>query len=389
MVDYINVTHGSVKDVAILDQPTDVDPGVGDFIWRPRYSIFDWNDDSHQMPMPDGVELDNRPIALQAAFNFEMLQAQHIPVCYLGTVDSQGGAVPLERVLNEGHIPDTIRMRIVNVVRPTFNESTGEWDYSIFEQISGQGDVNNYMEPIEFIWRDEIGESSSFWRNVDKGLYKPEDFKLPADFKPGDKLPFPILDHSSKYEEHDRYVSPAEAQEMAQIYEDGWRELSLARGLINNWLSRHALQRGFHRPDGKQEFAVMYDEGAPVDHLADVAGTFHEDRFIYTLTDGTKVKVSKQIIRDLNKLANPEWAKQCVEAKDRAEREGIQNWRDLVTARPDPLEADFFVVYNELMRSAANQYVDRKVFEDAPSLETAALKFHTFVTDYKNRLNAA
>ncbi len=383
MSDYLELIEKgtSVKAIGILTGPTATSPGLGDFIYRNQYSVFDWG----AMPMPPGAEMDNRPVAVVAAFNYdELLRRNGVPVCYDGVINSKGQAVGFSE-LKPGEIPNAIRVSLVNIIKPTFNPETKRWDYSVFQNPP----VNNFVLPIEFIWRAEAGPDSSFWKNVQKGAYSLTDFQLPDDLKPGAAFPNPILDHSSKYEDHDRYFSSSEAQRLSGMSDERWHRLNLWRYVINNTLFDHARKIGIHRPDGKQEFVTAVQDGKSIELLADVAGTWHEDRFEYRTKSGIVVKVSKQTPRDLNKLLNAEWARQCDEAKKRAEAEGHPNWKVFVTARPEPLEAEFFEQYNNLMRSATNEWIGRSIFSDASPLEEACVEFDKYLEDYKARLKRA
>ncbi len=367
----------SVKTIGVIKEPTATQSGVCDFTYRDQYSVFDWG----KMPMPNGKAMDNRPVALMAAFNHEMLAHQGIPVCYMGAVAEDGTVQSMEWFRAQGKVPRTLRMRMVNIFKPSFDPKTGKWDYSTFQNPP----ANNYVHPIEFIWRQEAGPDSSFWKNVAKGNYKPSDFGLPERLKPGDSFPFPVLDHSSKYEPHDRYFSPQIAQQLAAIPKDRWEAMCEMRQKMNISLSGYAGRLGLRRPDGKQEMLVFVEGGKTRDMLADVAGTPHEDRIEYLTESGIWVKSSKQTPRDYNKLLNPKWAKQCEEAKARAEREGLPNWKELVTERPIPLEPMFFEQYNNMMRALANTWVGWSALP-ASSLEEACTEFNAYLADYKKRL---
>lgn len=376
MSNYIRVVEKqtSVKSIGVIQEPTATTSGICDFIYRDQYSVFDWG----KMPMPEGKIMDNRAVALVAIYNYELVRGMGFDVCYVGAVDSSGDVHNLDWFRDNKVVPNALRVRMVNVLRPTFDVGGKKWNYSIFQNPP----VNNYVHPLEFIWRQEAGRDSSFWKNITKGVYYLSDFGLPDSVVAGDILAPPILDHSSKYEDHDRYFTPKIAQTLANIPVERWQKLSYARQTINGMLSSHADAVGLWRPDGKQEFAVISD----IDYLADVAGTWHEDRFEYTTKTGKIVKVSKQTPRDLNKILNAEWAKQCDEAKQRAEKEGLPNWKPLVTLQPQSLESEFFDQYNNLMYAATNAWIGWQAFTQASQLEEACIEFDKYLSDYKKRL---
>lgn len=368
----------SVKKIGVIEESTAEKAGICDFIYRNQYSVFDWG----KMPMPKGKEIDNRPVALLGAFNYEMIKNLGFPVCYIGAVDEKGNAHQMKWFKANQQAPNTLRLKMVNIIKPIFDEKTKQWNYSIYKNPP----ANNHVHPLEFIWRAEAGPDSSFWKNIKKSAYTLKDFGISEELKPGDKLPIAVLDHSSKYEDHDRYFPPATARENANLSKERWSKICYIRHAINYALSLHAKNIGIHRPDGKQEFAVITENGKVLDYVADVAGTWHEDRFEYTTKKGTKVKVSKQTLRDLNKILNKDWALECDEAKTRAEKEGISDWKTLVKREPEQLEAEFFDQYNNLMYSATNAWVDWKAFPGASSLEEACTEFDEYINDYVIRL---
>lgn len=365
-----------MKALGIIEEPTDQHAGRFDFIYRDQFSVGDWG----VMPLPAGKVVDNRPIAAQAAHNHELLAASGIPTTYLGCTDAEGNMHHLDWFRQHGLVPRTLRMRMVNIITPTFDGE--KWDYRAFRNPP----ANNYMIPIEFIWRAKAGPESSFWKNIDRGLYAHSDFNIPESLPRGDAFPVPVLDHSSKYEDHDRYFSPQTAQELSGLTDEQWEALSEVRQHLNRTLTTYAQERGFDRPDGKQEFALITTESGIEIALADVAGTWAEDRFTYTTKDGLTVKISKQPLRTFHALRNPQWAEQCEQAKQRAEKEGIENWKDLVDAQPEPLEPAFYDHYNALIHAATNRWLGWDAFPSAPPLDEACKEFDAYTEDYKKRL---
>lgn len=371
-MEYLRVVENetSVKSLGVLEEPTETAAGVFDFIYRDDfYSIQDWG----RMPIPLGATLDNRPVAVVAAYNFEMIRDLGFPVAYLGTVGNDGEARSFNEFKAMGEIPNKLRLKMVHRLKPEHKDK--QYDYSKFKNPP----VKNFVIPLEFIWRAEAGPDSSFWTHIKEGDYKLSDFGLPEDLKPGDKLPFPVLDHSSKYEDHDRYFSGTVAKELAGLSAGQWGYLNNMRLIINHKLSHHAAQIGIKRPDGKQEFLSNLE-------LGDVAGTWHEDRFEYQTKGGLWVKVSKQTPRDYNALRNPEWARQCKEQKKLAEKEGFTDWRQRVTVKPEPLEPQFFGQYNNLMYAATNAWIGWNIFPNASTLEEACVEADKYLKDYKLRL---
>ena len=113
--------------------------------------------------------------------------------------------------------------------------------------------------------------------------------------------------------------------------------------------------------DGKIE--CLYYEGEI--RVADVVGTFDENRFSY---DGQQV--SKEVVRQYHKRTQPEWVDAVSTAKERADRQGLADWKALCDRSPRPLDDDVIDVARDLYCAGTNAYVGREVF-DAPSLDDA------------------
>src|SRR3989344_3842850 len=196
------------------------------------------------MPLPEGVEIDNSPLVLMAAFNFERLEKYGVPSHYLGLVDEQGQMVRFEQVKALSVVPSRMRGKYVNKL-PISN------DYASF-QTPG---VNNYMLPLEVIFRNELPPESSVWKRLERKELTFEDLGLPADFQKGSPLPHPLLDFSTKYESSDRYLRPDDAQRMAGLSDIQFGFLKSTASYLTRLLTDYAQERGFAHLDGKMEFA--------------------------------------------------------------------------------------------------------------------------------------
>src|SRR3989338_9657087 len=75
---------GSVKDLAVLREPTINTMGSGIFNFSDRYSVFDWGE------MPDHIPNKGAALCMMAAWNFEQLSKEGAQTHYLGIVVEQG-----------------------------------------------------------------------------------------------------------------------------------------------------------------------------------------------------------------------------------------------------------------------------------------------------------
>ena len=126
---YIDViSHDtSVKTLSVIGHPTNRFPGLGDFGYEQGvFSVFDYGTIT---PTP---RLDNSAICLQAGYNFEMLKDEGLNTHYLGLVTPEGEPISARDAVKRKIAPQTMRMNLVNRLKPTFNEEKGQWNYSAF-----------------------------------------------------------------------------------------------------------------------------------------------------------------------------------------------------------------------------------------------------------------
>jgi len=173
------------------------------------------------------------------------------------------------------------------------------------------------------------------------------------------ELDDPIVEFSTKYEEQDRYLDREDADRIAGVADVDDLEPSPAR--VNRVVTEQAAEAGLVHQDGKIE--CLYYDGEI--RVADVVGTFDENRFAY---DGQQV--SKEVVRQYHKRTQPDWVAAAGEAKERADAEGVADWKSLCEESPEPLDASVIQAARDLYCAGTNAYVGREVF-DAPTLDEA------------------
>ncbi len=330
----------SVKEFRVETEPTAEELGTGAFAFTDQYSVFDWGQ------MPDEIPGKGASLCTMGAYNFEMLQVNHIPTHYRGVVEE--GTV---KDLGEATAPPT-EMAIDLTQVPDLPFEDGTYDYDAYHAAAG----DNYLIPLEIVFRNTVPIGSSLRDRTD-----PTEFGLDATEWPDEPvdLPEPVVEFSTKYEEQDRYLSRDEADRIAgRVDVDSLEELALA---VNHIVTREADRGGFVHEDGKIE--CLYHDG--VVKVADVVGTFDENRFAY---DGQEV--SKEVVRQYYRRTDPEWVRAVGDAKAAARREGRSDWRSLCETDPDPLPDDVLRAAADLYAAGANAYTGSEWF-DAPPIEEA------------------
>src|SRR3989338_4921845 len=245
MTGYLSIVEKatSVKRIGVLQSPTANSLGIADFTYRPVFSVFDFG------TIVPPVLLDNSTVSLMAGFNFELLRERGIDSHYYGLItDKEKRVSAKEIILHRLDPPRTMRVKYANRLMPEFRD--GKWDYSMF----GKGDITCYIQPIEFISRNSLPESSSVWKRIKRGEISLEDLGLPSDFKVGDNVSeslAPILDYSTKFEPDDRYLSPKKAKELMGVSDGVFEDINEITRAASRIMTDYAASRGFKREDGK------------------------------------------------------------------------------------------------------------------------------------------
>ncbi|MFC4406690.1 phosphoribosylaminoimidazolesuccinocarboxamide synthase [Haloarchaeobius iranensis] len=330
----------SVKEFRIEEPATADELGRGAFVFTDDYSVFDWG------KMPDTIANKGASLCSMGAFNFELLEDEGIPTHYRGVVRN-GDTLPLREA---DQPPWEMAIDLTQV--PDLPHEGRDYDYDAFHAEAG----GNYLVPLEIVFRNRVPVGSSLRSRTD-----PADHGLDFDAWPEGvvDLDEPIVEFSTKFEESDRYLSREEADAVAGRADVDALERTARE--VNRVVTEQAESGGLTHEDGKIE--CLYFDGEI--RVADVVGTFDENRFSY---EGTQI--SKEVIRQYHKRTQPDWVAAVTEAKERAKAENVADWKSLCEVRPEPLDDDVLAVASELYTAGANAYTGLELF-DAPPLNSA------------------
>ncbi len=339
---------GSVKDLKVITPATEEKPGIAEFIFSDRYSVFDWGE------MPDHIPLKGTSIAIATAYFFEKIEKNITRTHYIGLVEN--GKV---KRLNELDRPSNImRFKLLRVMKPALREN-GKYDYSVYAELRKKGE-GNFLIPLEIIYRNSLPEGSSVFKRLKNGSLKLEDIGLKEPPEPGQKLEKPILDVSTKIEETDRYLPWDEAQGIAGLSHGELQEIKEITLKIDKLITEEVARLGLSNEDGKVEFG--FDEKRNI-LLVDAVGTLDECRFTYRL-NGKPVHVSKEIARIFYRNTN--WYREVEKAK----KEDRINWKKLVKVQPPKLPEELLQAISWIYQAYANELTGKRWF-DAPPLREA------------------
>jgi len=338
----------SVKEFRVEREPTPDRPGTGAFVFTDDYSVFDWG------KMPDAVPNKGASLCATGAASFERLE-ETVPTHYRGVY--AGGSVT--RLDGAGAPPREMAIDLVAVPELPFEGSEEGYDYEAFHAAAGEA----YLVPLEIVFRNRVPVGSSLRRRSD-----PADVGLDTGSWPDEPvdLPEPVVEFSTKFERSDRYLDREEAARIAGAAPlDG---LAATARAANRTVTDLAEEAGLVHEDGKIE--CLYCDGEI--RVADVVGTFDENRFAY---DGQQV--SKEVLRQYHRRRQPEWVEAVERARTAASERGAADWRELCEETPDPLPARVIDAMRDLYTAGTNAYVGRPLFDD-PGLEAAVDRVREF-----------
>jgi len=215
------------------------------------------------------------------AFNFELLEDEGIPTHYRGVADpgrdvdageeGETGIVPLADATAP---PTEMAIDLTQVPDLPYEDPEAGYDYDAFHAAGGE----NYLVPLEVVFRNRVPVGSSLRRRARPRRFRARRgprYRRRRVARRAGRPPEPVVEFSTKYEQQDRYLTRAEADQIAGRADIDALE-SLARD-VNRVVTERAEAAGFVHEDGKIE--CLYTDGEL--RVADVVGTFDENRFSY------------------------------------------------------------------------------------------------------------
>ena len=312
---------GSVKDLTVLEKVSEHKEGLGLFKFSDRYSVFDYGE------MPDLIPQKGAALCKMASYNFEQLEKQGVYSHFIEQVS----------VLE-------MKVKLIRILDPVKNELPQH--------------PKNCLVPLEIIFRNSLPAGSSLLKRFASGQVRPEDFGLKKIPEAGEKLKEPIMDVSTKLEDHDRYLSWKDAKDLSSLSETQLAELKYLAGEVNEFITLHAEKIGLEHADGKIEFGL--DANGKL-MLVDVLGTLDENRFLFQ-----GIHLSKQVLRDYYKTLP--WYQEYVEQAN--------------NAIPPKLPSELISLVSEMYQSVCNAWCHEHVF-DVPRYSEVIQKYQEFLEKSK------
>jgi len=339
---------GSVKDLIVMEKPLKGKTGRGKFIFSDRYSVFDWGE------MPDHISNKGKSLCISAAYFFEKLESRGIKTHYFGLIEDN----KTKKLSNVKKPADTMKVKLFRVLKP--QQEGNFYNYSSYKP-----EENNFLIPLEIIYRKSLPEGSSVFKRLKEGNLKLKDFDLQEAPLAGQILEKPFLDVSTKLEESDRYLGWEEAQKIANLSDNELEEIRRVTLSINQLIGQEANKIGLKYEDGKIEFAFDEDRKLVV---VDVLGTLDECRFTFK-----EMPISKEIARLYYRKTL--WYKELIDAKKKDEL----NWKEKVNLFPPPLPARLKELISMAYCAFANEITGRVWFRKIPAMKKILEEIISFI----------
>jgi phosphoribosylaminoimidazole-succinocarboxamide synthase len=281
------------------------------------------------------------------AYCFEQLEKMGVQTHYRGLVDGTGRAVKVAELKAPSSV---MEVALVNVYKPKTSVVNGKihHDYSQYTQV-----LKTCLIPLEIIYRNGLPEGSSVFKRLQQGKVTLDELGLDHIPKPGETLPTPIFDVSTKLEETDRYVTWAEAKTIAGLSDQELANVKAVLLKADETITKAAANADLKNEDGKIELA--FDDRRKL-MVVDVLGTLDECRFSY---EG--VHVSKEVARQYYKKTN--WYNNLEEAKKEAVIKGVQDWKALCKSKPPKLDPKLKTVISQMYMAVANEMSGKTLFK--------------------------
>jgi len=250
--------EGSSKKVVIEKLPKDNEMGMGYFIPKDSFSIFDY-----KIRGKWPFDIKNKSVAMTYIINksFEVARGGGIRTCFIETTE-YGCKIHVARVPGEGGFPqDPSEIKVGTKNRVVDLEAI--FHYYLHPRSSLLLNFKNGKKNFRDYGFTEMPEGGEVIPDVEHGNFK--------------------LTFTTKYDKSgDIQLTEEEAKSRSRLTDDQWEQGQQTIKKCISLISKHAKQKGLLRADGKYELFVDSDGKVG---LADTFGNPEEDRYIVEIKD--------------------------------------------------------------------------------------------------------
>ena len=242
---------GSSKDIEIEVMPTNDKSGIGYFIPKDTFSIFDYKNYGE---WPFKIPMKGLAMVFIINKSFELAKEKGIDTCYLESLRDRSK---------------------VKIVRVPGRELPIEQDKIAIGE-------KNRMVDLEIIFNLYIHPRSSLFKAFMNKKKDYRDYGFDEPPKPFEKIPRLRLSYTTKYDKRgDIPLSDDEAKNRSRLTEEQWQEsIKLVEQCIDV-INEYSKTKNLLRIDGKHEILVDEEKVA----IADTFGNPEEDRYIFEIKD--------------------------------------------------------------------------------------------------------
>jgi len=250
--------EGSAKNIMIEKMPKDNDMGVGYFIPKDSFSIFDYK---IKGKWPFDIPFKGFAMAYIINKSFEIAQNNGIRTCFIEAIED-GCKIHIVRVPGEGGFP--------------------------LESAQIEIGTRNRVVDLEIIFNYYLHPRSSLLRDFRSGKKNFRDYGFAELPQGGEIIPnaaqgnFKLI-YTTKYDKRgDLPLTEEEAKVRSRLTDEQWEQGQEAIKKCIPLISKYAEQKNLLRADGKYELFVDSDGNVG---LADTFGNPEEDRYIIEIKD--------------------------------------------------------------------------------------------------------
>ncbi len=357
---------GSVKNIRGEEQS---DTFV--FEYSDRYSVFDWGE------MPDLLFKKGEALASIAHNLYTFLeQPKHWGNWKFKTHNKQLQDLEKSQALKDikksgvlhnglGIVDENVnkletgtsryyKVKRVNILRPEFIDK--KFDYSKYQE-----KPIGCLVPLEAIFRFGLPKGSSLLKRLSKNPEYAKQIGInetpEGGFKEGAVFDFPVVEFSTKLESEDRYLTNAQAMEVAGLNQNEFNELSNLVRLVSMRLKDLFQDMELELWDGKFEFSFMQGEnGCRRFQFVDSIGP-DEVRLMHG-----KGQISKEFLRSF--YYDTDWYEEVNSAKQKARDAGEAKWKKFCKKSPSLLEQNYKEVGENIYLGIASKLAQQIGEED-------------------------
>lgn len=359
--------EGSVKNL-LKDESHPGDDSIW-FEYTDAFSVFDWG------RMPDALSRKGEALAVMAADFFSKLED---PSSWRELIASPTGQALLRanrfgagfeavgkklsaeglrtHFLNLGPAESEtsssrhLRVRQVSARRPETAKILGR---EVFDYSETRVTPAPRLAPLEVVFRFGMPPGSS----LAERLKRDPEYLSSRGFPEGHSWDFPVLELFTKLESSDRPLTLSEALALSGLRAPELEGLLFRTAWVAALLRHLFGKQDLELADGKLEWAV----GAANELiLVDAIGPDE----LRVLSRGAKpVQLSKEFLRGFYR--GTDWYRDVSKAKQKADAEGLTDWKSLVKQAPPALPAQYKELGSQVYLALANELTGKRWFAEA------------------------